>query len=157
MQQIFIELHHISPSSTDHLIDSLYTYLKEEPFPVHLEIKDAEKDMIYLPWKKEQKIPLYIDQIIDVTSEGHYCRFVLTVSTLRVRISFGLISSLLPREQFLCCNRGVLLHMRYIVKATSNGFLMSNGDFFPTSRKKHKELLFTFEYYLAHHKKSRDF
>jgi DNA-binding LytR/AlgR family response regulator len=83
-----------------------------------------------------RSVRLPMNKIQHVLSDNNYTVFVMEDGKeYRYRIPFGNILELMePAENFLNCNRGVLLNMNDIVKEEADVYVMKSGQRFPIRR-----------------------
>lgn len=101
----------------------------------------SEQKLIFLSGKQE--IILKIKDIQYIISRNKYTAIVLKNNQERsYRITFSFLHNLLKNnENFLLCNRGVLLNMNFIQHANGETFVMKDGTTFPLRRNGRKEIV----------------
>ena len=156
MQKIRIELTDLAPQSADRLMEVLRSYLSRESEiygsdDIHLEVQDLSHRCLSLPVGTGMTLHIPFKNILYVTSDRHWCILHLTTGTRRFRINFSELRKLLPEEEFLCCNRGILLRLDQIRSAQKDCFLMSDAAAFPIRRNGRQELLLRWEQYRLDH------
>ncbi len=95
-------------------------------------------------------INLKIANIMYVTSNNKYTKITLKNNLdYSYRINFSIICDLLCNENnFIICNRGILLNMNYINKTDKEIFVMDNNHKFPIRRSDRLQLVETYNNYL---------
>lgn len=147
MHKLCVDLSQLGPAQTDRAIDALLSYLQNEPAEIRLEIARHPGRLIRIP--PDTLLPT--DRILYVCASGHYCLFTMQAGVRKVRFRFDDVRRLLPQEEFLDCNRGVLLHMPEISCREGNGFRMKDGTLFPIRSRHKKEIIQQYEHYLLLH------
>ncbi len=76
------------------------------------------------------------------TFAGHYVTvFLSNGQSLRVRMTQSAFAALLlPQGEFVACNQGSLVNLRYVEKLEPDRFRMKHGGFVPVSRRKAAEV-----------------
>ena len=138
MQKIRIQISNLSPGGIRLLSDAVMQLARKLEGEVLFELCDTSGKSILLP-VCTVRIP--VDDLICITADRHYVLFTCTGSVLRVRLRFRDAAALVPSGQFLACGRGVLLNMAHIREISKEEFVLSNGNIFPISRRKRRELL----------------
>lgn len=155
MQKIRIQVSDLSPSGIRLLSDAVLQLARKLEEEVLFELCDTSEKSILLPvctvpastvYSSVSTSPLPsvripVDDLICITADRHYVLFTCTGSVLRVRLRFRDAAALVPSVQFLACGRGVLLNMAHIREINKEEFVLSNGNVFPISRRKKRELL----------------
>ena len=155
MQKIRIQVSDLSPSGIRLLSDAVLQLARKLEEEVLFELCDTSEKSILLPvctvpastvYSSVSTSPLPsvripVDDLICITADRHYVLFTCTGSVLRVRLRFRDAAALVPSGQFLACGRGVLLNMAHIREINKEEFVLSNGNVFPISRRKKRELL----------------
>lgn len=147
MHKLCVDLSQLGPAQTDRAIDALLSYLQNEPAEIRLEIAGHTGRLIRL----SPDILLAADRILYVCASGHYCLFTMQTGGRKIRMRFADVRRLLPQEEFLDCNRGVLLHMPAIRCREGNSFRMKDGALFPIRSRHKKEIIQQYEHYLLLH------
>lgn len=83
-----------------------------------------------------KQIHLPVNKISYILSANNYTLFGMDDGQeTRYRIQFGVVAERASRvEQFLLCNRGILLNMDYIIQEEKDVYVMKNGQRFPIRR-----------------------
>lgn len=155
MQKLQINFSGYSPKETDRLIAVLFQYLKAEKSEIHLELGTSKGYIVHFPVSSCSAEPVFFsipaNSILYVTSDRHYCDFHLKSGVRRERMNFGSVKTFLPQEEFVECNRGVLLSLNNIDEQTADAFVMSDGAHFSIRTKHKKEIIRKYESYRLLH------
>lgn len=97
----------------------------------------------------KQKIRLPLSKIQYLVSHDKYTFIILEDGQeLRYRTTFSSLYSILQKEtRFLLCNRGILLNMDYITKASRETFMMADRKSFPIHKRNHTDIIQKFNDY----------
>lgn len=150
MHKLRIDPDGFSPGATDHLIESIYSFLKDEPDEIYLEIVRPYARTLRIPVSPDSTgqsrfIEIPLRQILYAVSDRHYCEIRTTHGTRRFRIPFREIRCKLPDDLFLTCNRGVILSMPHIREQTGDFFIMSDEARFSLHIRNKKEIIRQYE------------
>ena len=97
----------------------------------------------------KQKVRLPLSKIQYLVSRDKYTFLILeNGQELRYRVTFSSLHATLQKEtRFLLCNRGILLNMDFITKATRDTFIMADNKSFPIHKRNHVDIMQKFNHY----------
>lgn len=99
------------------------------------QVGNSDQNSVFLP-RRGTYYRVYFQDIIYVSSEGHYCTFNLAdQESFTVRMRMGQVEELLPDEDFLRVHRRYLIQLSYLDSVNPReGILDMQGEQLPLSR-----------------------
>lgn len=150
MQTIRIDLTDLSLRERDRAIQSFLQYLKGTPAGILVQLPGDPSPFVQLL----SGLRLCTEKILYITSDRHYCNIRMEGGTKRVRAAFREICPLLPADEFLECNRGILVRIPAVAALDRNTIIMKDGMCFPIRVRQKKEILLQLRQYRFLHSES---
>ena len=117
-----------------------------DAFPVH------PFDYLLKPYREEKQVHLPLRKIQYAMAQNHYVRIVSDDGECRTVSTFSQVEQLLrAQENFIVCNRGVILNMDKVLRLDSDCFEMLDGTCLPVRQKDKNTLFAQFTQYQFRH------
>ncbi len=98
---------------------------------------------------ERESVRFPLDELMWAASSNHTMEIHLKgKKTLRCYMKFEEFCSLLPKnKEFLCCSRGIIVHMKYVDYIEKSDFILTDGKMIPISRAKRTDMQMAFNEY----------